>query len=115
MLAFIKRQNWTLIYLVAVATTIVVLNLAMFACDSGLLHFGLSPEEARAALTEAGLCKADTPITRREGKLFVGGIECYLPGRVFHCDQWRPWYNNGRFVQEDGRWVAKFQRPPTNQ
>lgn len=115
MLAFIRRQNWTLIYIVAVVATVMALNLAMFVHDSGLFHFGPSPEEARAALAEAGLCKAETPITRRAGKLFVGGIECDLPNMVFYRDEWRIWYNNGRFVQENGRWVAKFQPIITNQ
>lgn len=74
--------------------------------------------QARAALAEAGWCKPDAPIERRDGKLFIGHIECDLrnrtcqasPGPEFRVGLSYSW--DISFTTPFGHWVASSSLPP---
>ena len=69
-----KRRKWIGIAGGTLLATVVAVYLFNFNV------FGPSPNQARSALADAGLCSPDAPISTRDGKTIIGEWECDIGG-----------------------------------
>jgi hypothetical protein len=93
-----RRQKWLAI---AVAT-IVVAGIACFHTTP----MRPSPQQARVALAEAGLCSPNDPITEQDGKTLIGAYTCDLQAGTWRIDYLRTGHGGLVGVFERSLWSS---------
>lgn len=63
-----------------------------------------SPQQARAALSEAGLCSPNDPIIEQDGKTLIGDYTCNLQTGTWTVDHLRTGHGGSAGVFERNLW-----------